>query len=285
MYCFQGGHNNACPGCDLADSEKGSRNPHSTWTPPTSQPEHHQSVHKPPPITHSDPSFSPHTLPVPWKRHPEALPLNGMRENSSRAKVIWVVKTKPPGDRRFWSLLPLTRVPFWVPMFDPQPFGELNMFPLTHPAQHPASRALARAKRWSHPRWGGPETGATDGPRPRPLAPYASREHLSSQTPATVSAIHIELIIVVKNGQNPHASSEALCCLSKTGHLRTLVVPTPPGRRARSPLLTSHREAFELDQAAIVLADSRPTSRDPRWILTWQVACTTCERTKQVDVT
>ena len=34
--------------------------------------------------------------------------------------MLWV-KIKPPGDRRFWSLVPFSRVPFWVPIFDPQP--------------------------------------------------------------------------------------------------------------------------------------------------------------------
>ena len=38
--------------------------------------------------------------------------------------ISWVwVKIKPTGDRRFWSMFPLARVPFWVPMFDPQPFA------------------------------------------------------------------------------------------------------------------------------------------------------------------
>ena len=37
--------------------------------------------------------------------------------------AIWVwVTIKPTGDRRFWSMFPLTRVPFGVPIFDPQPF-------------------------------------------------------------------------------------------------------------------------------------------------------------------
>ena len=37
-------------------------------------------------------------------------------------KVKWVwVKIKPPGDRRFWSRFPFTRVPFEVPIFDPHP--------------------------------------------------------------------------------------------------------------------------------------------------------------------
>ena len=36
--------------------------------------------------------------------------------------AIWVwVKLKPIGDRRFWSIFPFARVPFWVPIFDPQP--------------------------------------------------------------------------------------------------------------------------------------------------------------------
>ena len=30
-------------------------------------------------------------------------------------------KIEPPGDRRFWSMFPLTRVPFWYRFFDPQP--------------------------------------------------------------------------------------------------------------------------------------------------------------------
>ena len=38
------------------------------------------------------------------------------------AKLRWVwVKIKPPGDRKFWSLVPFTRFPFKVPIFDPQP--------------------------------------------------------------------------------------------------------------------------------------------------------------------
>ena len=36
-----------------------------------------------------------------------AFPLQG------RKVVIWA-----PGDRRFWSMFPLTRVPFWVHIFD-----------------------------------------------------------------------------------------------------------------------------------------------------------------------
>ena len=36
---------------------------------------------------------------------------------------VWV-KIKPPGDRRFWSMFPLTRGPFWVHIFDPQPLEE-----------------------------------------------------------------------------------------------------------------------------------------------------------------
>ena len=37
-------------------------------------------------------------------------------------REIWVwVKIKPPADNRFWSMLPLTRVPFRVHIFDPRP--------------------------------------------------------------------------------------------------------------------------------------------------------------------
>ena len=35
--------------------------------------------------------------------------------------VVWVwLKIKQEGLRRFWSMFPLTRVPFWVPIFYPQ---------------------------------------------------------------------------------------------------------------------------------------------------------------------
>ena len=35
------------------------------------------------------------------------------------AKWVWV-NSKPQGDRRFWSMFPLARVPFGVSIFDPQ---------------------------------------------------------------------------------------------------------------------------------------------------------------------
>ena len=41
---------------------------------------------------------------------------------------VWV-NIKPPEDRRFWSMYLFTRVPFWVPIFDPQPFGFLVSLP------------------------------------------------------------------------------------------------------------------------------------------------------------
>ena len=45
-----------------------------------------------------------------------------MRFFPGRKEIIWVgVKIKPPGDRRFWSMFPLTRAPCWVPFFDPHP--------------------------------------------------------------------------------------------------------------------------------------------------------------------
>ena len=41
--------------------------------------------------------------------------------------AIWVwVKTKAPGDRRFQSLVPFTRLPKRIPIFDPQPYEEIR---------------------------------------------------------------------------------------------------------------------------------------------------------------
>ena len=45
-------------------------------------------------------------------------------------------KIKPSGDRRFLSLFPFTRVPFWAPILDPHPFEP----------QLPAVICLARPK-------------------------------------------------------------------------------------------------------------------------------------------
>ena len=43
--------------------------------------------------------------------------------SSNKHHPIWLwVKIKPPGDRRFWSIFPFTRVPFWAPIVDPQPY-------------------------------------------------------------------------------------------------------------------------------------------------------------------
>ena len=37
--------------------------------------------------------------------------------------IIWVwLKIKQEGLRRFWSMFPLTRVPFWYRFFEPQLF-------------------------------------------------------------------------------------------------------------------------------------------------------------------
>ena len=44
--------------------------------------------------------------------------------------LVWVwVKTRSPGDRRFSSLFPFTRVPFWVPILDPHPMAMLGQNP------------------------------------------------------------------------------------------------------------------------------------------------------------
>ena len=45
----------------------------------------------------------------------------GLQTTTVCATRVWV-KIKPPGDHRFGSMFPLTRVPFWgYPIFDPQP--------------------------------------------------------------------------------------------------------------------------------------------------------------------
>ena len=45
------------------------------------------------------------------------------REQGNPRIRIWAwVKINPPGDCRFWSSFSFARVPFWVPIFDPNPF-------------------------------------------------------------------------------------------------------------------------------------------------------------------
>ena len=42
------------------------------------------------------------------------------------AILIWEwVKIKPTGDSRFWSMFPFAKNPFWVPIFDPQPYASV----------------------------------------------------------------------------------------------------------------------------------------------------------------
>ena len=43
-----------------------------------------------------------------------------MRGERTWGKWVWV-KVKPPQNRRFWSMCPLTGVPFGEPIFDPLP--------------------------------------------------------------------------------------------------------------------------------------------------------------------
>ena len=46
-------------------------------------------------------------------------PGQGLSKNRAIfTKWMWV-KITPPGDRRFWSMFPLARVPFGVPILDP----------------------------------------------------------------------------------------------------------------------------------------------------------------------
>ena len=35
---------------------------------------------------------------------------------------VWVNLNHQESDCRFWSMFPFTRIPFWVHIFDPQPF-------------------------------------------------------------------------------------------------------------------------------------------------------------------
>ena len=57
----------------------------------------------------------------------QVAPVQDDQADSSSASVDFFfsngygAKAKPPGDRRFESLFPFTRVPFWVPIFDPLP--------------------------------------------------------------------------------------------------------------------------------------------------------------------
>ena len=72
-----------------------------------------------------------------------------LRKSTYGCGMVWV-KIKPPKDHRFWSMLPLTRVPFWVPIVDPQPYGSVFSlgnpqnagFPVVSPCFHLTSRCL-----------------------------------------------------------------------------------------------------------------------------------------------
>ena len=45
------------------------------------------------------------------------------RRHGGKGTLIWQwLKIKQEGLRRFWSMFPLTRVPFWHQLFEPQPF-------------------------------------------------------------------------------------------------------------------------------------------------------------------
>ena len=78
-------------------------------------------------------------------------------------KWVWI-KIKTPGDRRFWSMFPLARVPLWVRIFDPQPNGG---FPLWLSFESRAKNASARIS-WLVECYS--MTPADPGWRKRPLA-------------------------------------------------------------------------------------------------------------------
>ena len=40
--------------------------------------------------------------------------------SQGQGALLWEYQNSPPGARRFQSTFPFTRVPFWVPIFDPQ---------------------------------------------------------------------------------------------------------------------------------------------------------------------
>ena len=59
-------------------------------------------------------------------QHPARAQRLGLREPWTIAvsqKWVWL-KIKQEGLRRFWSMFPLTRVPFWHRIFEPQPSGD-----------------------------------------------------------------------------------------------------------------------------------------------------------------
>ena len=86
---------------------------------------------------------------------------------SYRLKWVWV-KIKPPGDRRCWSMFPLARVPFGVPIFDPQPNQRSSWRSTKHRlaqaaephSQHtysdPAWLTLVSERKWTSYKCGGP---------------------------------------------------------------------------------------------------------------------------------
>ena len=47
-------------------------------------------------------------------------PLHLTKQNVAQVSRVWL-KIKQGGLRRFWSMFPLTRVPFWYRAFEPQP--------------------------------------------------------------------------------------------------------------------------------------------------------------------
>ena len=61
-----------------------------------------------------------------------------------RVRWVWL-KIKPPGDRRFWSMFLFTWVPFWVPIFDPQPDGSDWFFGWPGLGNHDRQQAPGRS--------------------------------------------------------------------------------------------------------------------------------------------
>ena len=58
-------------------------------------------------------------------RDTSALHPEGQLETQTPIEYHWVwLKMKQEGLRRFWSMFPLTRVPFWYRFFEPQPHAK-----------------------------------------------------------------------------------------------------------------------------------------------------------------
>ena len=68
----------------------------------------------------------------------------------SPAKKHGYGSTFKPPDRRLWSMLPLTRVPFGVPIFDPQPHGKQGKQGFNRPGCGDCADLVIRGACWDN---------------------------------------------------------------------------------------------------------------------------------------